>query len=60
VMRPSMVRINLSGEAVSIPRPRPTPFGWLLANRAAPQHRSTCRTSLYQVTSSENIIAKVR
>jgi hypothetical protein len=29
-----MVRINLSDEAVSIPRPTPTPFGWLLANRA--------------------------
>src|SRR5271166_4386628 len=36
VMRPSMVRINLSGEAVSIPRPRPTPFGWLSVSRAVP------------------------
>jgi len=59
VMRPSMVRINLSGEAVSIPRPRPTPFGWLLANRTAPQHRSTCHPSLYQVTISENIFAEI-
>ena len=36
MMRPSMARINLSGEAVSIRRPRPTPFGWLVANRAVP------------------------